>query len=321
MSSGQSLPPAVLLMGPTAAGKTDLALALVERLGLEIVSVDSAMVYRGMDIGTAKPAAELRERYPHHLVDILDPVESYSAAHFRADALACMNEIARRGRVPLLVGGTMLYFRALQRGLAVLPSADAAVRARLEREALEHGLATLHQRLQAVDPEAARRIHPNDPQRLQRALEVFESTGTPLSEFLRRQQLPRADWHWVKLIVAPSDRATLRERIAARFQQMLEQGFVDEVQRLRRRPELDPSKPAVRAVGYRQVWQYLDGELDYGQMVERGVTATRQLAKRQLTWLRAEPAAQWFDSEARSLLDEVLKVMRGNYINCTGSVC
>lgn len=315
MSKDESPPPALLLMGPTASGKTDLALALAERLPLEIVSVDSAMVYRGMDIGTAKPAIEVRERCPHHLVDILDPAESYSAARFREDALACMREVAKRGRTPFLVGGTMLYFRALQYGLAALPGADALVRARLEAEARELGLVALHQRLQRVDPEAAQRIHPNDPQRLQRALEVFESTGTPLSELLRRQAQPQADWGWIKVVVAPQERSILHERIAQRFHAMLEQGFIQEVQQLHRRPDLDLNKPAMRAVGYRQVWQYLDGELDYAQMVERAITATRQLAKRQYTWLRAEAGASWFDSSGADLMDGVLKVLRGNYIN------
>lgn len=290
-------PPVMFLMGPTAAGKTGLAIALAERLPIEIVSVDSALIYRGMDIGTAKPEPHVLAEIPHHLVDILEPTEIYSAAQFRADALDAIEDIHQRGKIPLLAGGTMLYFRALERGLAVLPEADYAIRARLEDEAERQGWAVLHARLAVVDPEAAARIHMNDPQRIQRALEVYELTGEPLSHLLERTGGEPFPYPIAKWIVAPRDRAWLHARIAMRFRQMLEQGLVDEVQRLRERGDLDTSKPAIRAVGYRQVWEYLDGNYDYDTMVNRGIAATRQFAKRQLTWLRAETGGEWFASE------------------------
>lgn len=290
------LPPAVLLMGPTASGKTDLAVRLVERLPLEIVSVDSALVYRGMDIGTAKPGPEIRAVAPHRLIDILDPAEPYSAARFRADALREMAAIVDRGKVPLLVGGTMLYFRALQQGLAELPQADAALRERLDAEARALGWQALHERLRAVDPEAARRIHPNDPQRIQRALEVHELTGRPWSELCRRSEGTALPFRAIKLALSPADRGELHRRIARRFALMLREGLIGEVEQLRRRPDLDLRKPSMRAVGYRQVWEYLDGSVDYEEMERRAVVATRQLAKRQLTWLRAEPQVSWLDS-------------------------
>lgn len=288
-------PPAILLMGPTASGKTDLAVSLVEHLPLEIVSVDSAMVYRGLDIGTAKPDAELLAWAPHRLIDILDPAESYSAARFRSDALIEMRDILARGKLPLLVGGTMLYFRALQHGLSDLPEADPAVRARLENEAAEGGWSAMHERLCRVDPEAGRRIHPNDPQRIQRALEVYELTGRRWTELCRGGG-PPLPFRPVKLAVAPADRADLHRRIAQRFAAMLEGGFIDEVENLRRRPDLDLSKPSMRAVGYRQIWEYLAGRTDYEEMQRRALAATRQLAKRQFTWLRAEKGVDWFDS-------------------------
>lgn len=284
-----SLPAAVFLMGPTATGKTDLALALCDRLPLEIISVDSALVYRGMDIGTAKPTPELRKRYPHHLVDILDPVESYSAAAFCRDALSTMAGIHARGRVPLLVGGTMLYYRALQRGLAVLPKAQPELRRQLEQRRQEQGLASLHQELQQLDPVAAERIHPNDPQRILRALEVVLATGKPMSDLWALQADSTLPYRVLKFALWPGERALLHERIARRFNSMLAGGFVEEVDTLKKRGDLREELPSMRAVGYRQVWQYLDGRLDYDEMIERGVIATRQLAKRQLTWLRAEP--------------------------------
>ena len=284
-----SLPAAVFLMGPTATGKTDLALVLCDRLPLEIISVDSALVYRGMDIGTAKPTPELRKRYPHHLVDILDPVESYSAAAFCRDALSTMAGIHARGRVPLLVGGTMLYYRALQRGLAVLPKAQPELRRQLEQRRQEQGLASLHQELQQLDPVAAERIHPNDPQRILRALEVVRATGKPMSDLWALQADSTLPYRVLKFALWPGERALLHERIARRFNSMLAGGFVEEVDTLKKRGDLREELPSMRAVGYRQVWQYLDGRLDYDEMIERGVIATRQLAKRQLTWLRAEP--------------------------------
>lgn len=301
------LPPAIFVMGPTAAGKTDLALALHDKLPCELISVDSALVYHGMDVGTAKPDAETLRRAPHRLVDILDPSEAYSAARFREDALAAMAEISGAGRIPLLVGGTMLYFRALEQGLSRLPAADPELRARLDAELAEQGAAALHRRLQGVDPVAAVRIHPNDPQRIQRALEVYELSGRPLSELQAEAAGQRLPFRLAKLIIAPATRATLHERIGLRFRQMLEQGFIEEVERLRQRGDLDLSLPAMRAVGYRQVWEYLEGNFDYPGLVERGTAATRQFAKRQLTWLRGEVGATWFDSEARDLLPQALK--------------
>lgn len=290
----ERLPPAILLMGPTASGKTDLAVELVQRLPLDIVSVDSAMVYRGMDIGTAKPGPEILAAAPHRLIDLCDPSESYSAARFRADALAAMAQIVARGRVPLLVGGTMLYFRALQQGLAALPDADPAVRARLEAQARAEGWAELHRRLRDVDPEAARRIHPNDPQRIQRALEIFELTGRPMSRILEEEDTAAAPpYRFVKLVRAPRERATLHRRIEARFRRMLDLGFEQEVRELWARGDLSLAMPSMRCVGYRQMLKYLLGEDTFDGMVQRGIAATRQLAKRQYTWLRAESHCSW----------------------------
>lgn len=300
-------PPALLLMGPTASGKTDLAVALVQRLPLSIVSVDSAMVYREMDVGTAKPDPETRRIAPHRLIDILDPAEAYSAARFRADALAEMADVAAAGRIPLLVGGTMLYFRALQQGLTALPEADPTVRARLQAELAERGLTALYARLARVDPASAARIHPHDPQRVLRALEIFELTGRPVTELYRRQRDETCPFRSVKLIVAPADRETLHGRIEHRFRDMLERGFVTEVEHLRRRGDLTLNKPAMRAVGYRQVWEYLEGVTDRAGMIQRGVAATRQLARRQLTWLRAEADAGWLDSLNPRLVDRAIE--------------
>ena len=281
------LPPVICLMGPTASGKTDLAIDLIERLPLDIISVDSAMVYRGMDIGTAKPDAETLARAPHRLVDIVDPSEPYSAGRFRKDARREIADIHAQGRVPLLVGGTMLYYQALLGGLADLPSADAQTRARLDQERAEKGNQGLHARLAEVDPVSTRKIHPNDPQRVQRALEVFEVSGKPMSEFIDKGQQPYP--HPVlKLALIPPDLEERRARVESRFGIMLEQGLVAEVQRLYDRGDLSPDLPSIRAVGYRQVWRYLDGEIDFQQMQARGVIATRQLSKRQMTWLRKE---------------------------------
>ena len=257
------LPPAVCLMGPTAAGKTDLAVTLVEQLPMDIISVDSVMVYRGMDIGSAKPDSATLARAPHRLIDIRDPAEAYSAAQFREDALREMAEISGEGRFPLLVGGTMLYFRALLSGLSSLPSADAEIRTRLEAEAEVEGWASLHRRLAEVDAAAATRIHPNDPQRIQRALEVYELTGVPLSELQQQQQVDQAlPYRIIKLAVAPADRSILHQRIAQRIEQMLREGLVEEVESLRQRGDLHLDLPALRAVGYRQVWEFLDGDID-----------------------------------------------------------
>ena len=300
----------LFLMGPTASGKTALAVELVRRLPFEIISVDSAQVYREMDIGTAKPDVETRRIAPHRLVDIRDPAEAYSAGQFRADALREIAAIQAAGHIPLLVGGTMLYFRALERGLAELPTADPALRARLAAERAEQGGAALHARLARLDPAAAARIHPADSQRIQRALEVYELTGRPLTELCavsRNESLP---FRIVKWIVAPANRQVLHERIKQRFQLMLAQGFVAEVECLRRRGDLNPDAPSMRAVGYRQVWAYLDGRLDEAAMVERGIIATRQYAKRQLTWLRAEAGAVWLDGDENRRLDQAITRLR-----------
>ncbi|WP_462379643.1 tRNA (adenosine(37)-N6)-dimethylallyltransferase MiaA [Pseudomonas sp. Marseille-QA0892] len=315
-----SLPPAIFLMGPTASGKTDLAIELADQLPCELVSVDSALVYRGMDIGTAKPSAELLAQFPHHLIDIRDPLESYSAADFRADALTLMADITARGRIPLLIGGTMLYFKALIEGMADMPGADAEVRLQLEREAQERGWMAMHKQLARIDPESALRIHPNDPQRLLRALEVYRLSGVTMSEFRRRQSAQngspaacengRLPYTVAQFAIAPAERRTLHERIALRFGQMLEQGFVEEVESLRARGDLHEGLPSIRAVGYRQVWQYLDGKMGRGEMEERGIIATRQLAKRQFTWLRSWSDLVWLDSLATGNRSLVLKYLK-----------
>jgi tRNA dimethylallyltransferase len=290
-------PPAILLMGPTGAGKTDLAAALVERLPLEIVSVDAAMVYRGMDIGTAKPSRELLARAPHHLVDLVDPAEAYSAARFLDDAGAAMAAIAARGRVPLLAGGTMLYFRALQSGLAALPAANPAIRRRLDQRAAVEGWPALHAELARLDPGAAARIRPGDRQRIQRALEVIEQSGRPLSAQLSEDLRRAANRHDLPLVLAHADRVLLARRLAARFDGMMRQGFLDEVRGFRSRGDLHAALPSMRLIGYRQLWQHLEGFLTLDEAQDKALAATRQLARRQLTWLRAEPRAEWFDAE------------------------
>ena len=306
--SSVQLPAAILLMGPTASGKTDLAIALREELPVELVSVDSAMVFRGMDIGTAKPGAEELARAPHRLIDILDPAEAYSAAGFCADALREMREISAAGRVPLLVGGTMLYFRALQYGLSDLPQAQPEIRERLRRKLARHGLEALHARLAGVDPAAAQRIHQNDPQRTLRALEVWEATGRPLSEWQSAAGTVMP-FRAIKLVRCPASRVVLHSRIDRRFLAMLEQGFVGEVEGLVARSDLTPDMPSMRAVGYRQVWGWLRGEFPQDEMVGRAQAATRQLAKRQMTWLRSEPGCTWLD-ESRDVAAQALALIR-----------
>lgn len=306
-------------MGPTAAGKTDLAIELTKVLPCELISVDSALVYRGMDIGTAKPSKEILAEFPHRLIDILDPAESYSAADFRTDALAAMADITARGKIPLLVGGTMLYYKALLEGLADMPPADPQVRAELEEEAARLGWQALHDQLAAIDPESAARIHPNDPQRLTRALEVYRVSGLSMTAHRLRQsaqsteaaasgrgQLP---YTVANLAIAPANRQVLHERIAQRFTIMLEQGFVDEVVALRSRSDLHAGLPSIRAVGYRQVWDHLDGKLTFAEMQERGIIATRQLAKRQFTWLRSWADLHWLDSLDCDNLPRALKYL------------
>lgn len=292
-------------MGPTAAGKTGLAVRLVQDLPCEIVSVDSVMVYRGMDIGTGKPDRATLAQAAHRLIDIRDPEQTYSAAEFREDALREIHQAHLRHRIPLLVGGTGLYFKALQHGLSKLPSADVKTRQRLTADAKSRGWTALHRRLAEVDPKSAARIHPNDPQRIQRALEVFELTGHTLSQAFSDETRRPFPFQVISLIVTPTDRTVLHDRITERFHGMLKRGFVEEVVALHRRGELHPELPSIRAVGYRQIWQYLDGHIDYPTMVERATTATRQLAKRQLTWLRSNDDATWFDSEHESALAKI----------------
>ncbi|WP_277961624.1 tRNA (adenosine(37)-N6)-dimethylallyltransferase MiaA [Pseudomonas sp. RIT-To-2] len=314
-----ALPPAIFLMGPTAAGKTDLAIELSKVLPIELISVDSALVYRGMDIGTAKPSKDILAAHPHRLIDIIDPSEAYSAAEFRADALQAMAEITSRGNIPLLVGGTMLYFKALLDGLADMPPADSAVREQLEAMAQAGGLQVLHDELARVDPVSAARIHPNDPQRLIRALEVYRVSGSSMTEHRARQSAQSTDagatgagqlpYTVASLAIAPTDRQVLHERIALRFRQMLEQGFVDEVRALRARSDLHAGLPSIRAVGYRQVWDHLDGKLSSVEMQEGGIIATRQLAKRQFTWLRSFGDLHWLDSLACDNLPRTLKYL------------
>ena len=307
--SSAAVRPVVSIMGPTASGKTGLAAELVQRFPFEIISVDSALVYRGMDIGTAKPDAETLRVAPHRLIDFLDPSESYSAARFRTDCLHEMEQIRSAGGLPLLVGGTMLYFRALQYGLSPLPGADPAIRRRLETQLRETGAAALHARLAQIDPAAARRIHPNDPQRVQRALEVYELSGRPMSAHFAEPDPGYTPVPLLKIALLPRDRAALHARIELRFDQMLEAGLVAEVERLYKRGDLRAQLPAMRAVGYRQVWQYLAGELDHAEMRRRAVVATRQYAKRQMTWLRSEPGLIPLDADAPGLRDRVCALL------------
>lgn len=288
--------PAILLMGPTGSGKTDLAARLVAQFPLEIVSVDAAMVFRGMDIGTAKPSPELLARAPHHLIDLIDPADSYSAARFLADADAAMQAIESRGRVPLLVGGTMLYFRAFQSGLARLPAADPAIRERLEARASVEGWPALHAELARLDPGSADRIRPGDRQRIQRALEVIERSGRSMSAQLAENLRGATRAGDLTLVLAPVDRTALFERIGHRFDAMLRQGLVGEVAALRARGDLHAELPSMRLIGYRQIRAHLEGAATLDEATQKAVVATRQFARRQLTWLRAEPGAEWFDA-------------------------
>ena len=296
--------PVILLMGPTAAGKTDIAVAMAQFFPIEIISVDSALVYRGMDIGTAKPNPEILQQVKHHLIDILDPAEAYSAAQFCLDVHRLIPEIIARGHLPLLVGGTMMYYRALTQGLTHLPSANAEIRAQLDAQAQHLGWQALHTQLAEIDPITAARLHPNDAQRIQRALEIYLITGKSLSEHLA-QGNANFPYDYQAIALAPPERAVLHQRIAQRFHYMLQNGFIEEVQQLMQRGDLNINMPSMRAVGYRQVWEGLISAENLTEIAEKGIAATRQLAKRQLTWLRHWPNLTWFDSTSSSCVDNV----------------
>lgn len=313
--SQSSLPPAIFIMGPTASGKTALACALYDQLDCELISVDSALVYKGMNIGTAKPTKEELAQYPHHLIDIRDPSEPYSAADFREDVLPLMADITARGKIPVLVGGTMLYFKFLIEGAADLPEADDKIRKQIEDEAAEKGWPAIHEKLAKVDPVSAERLNPNDPQRIQRALEVYLITGQTLTEHWAKQQAQSIPYNVVQFAINPKERKTLHQRIELRFEQMLNQGFLDEVRALFQRDDLHEDLPAIRAVGYRQVWEYLDGKWSYDEMVQKGIVATRQLAKRQVTWLRSWKDLNWLESEDPELVQKALKLVHQQLVS------
>lgn len=304
-------PVAIALMGPTASGKTAAALAIARHLPCEIISVDSALVYRDMDIGTAKPSTEEQAQVPHHLIDILDPAQSYSAMQFREDTLALVEDIGSRNKLPLLVGGTMLYFKALRDGLDALPTADPALRARLDEEAARLGVPALHARLQELDPITAARLKPNDSQRIQRALEITMLTGQPMSALLDKKAPTELPFTLIPIALEPVDRSILHDRIAQRFDMMLkDNALMEEVLRLRQRGDLHLGLPSMRCVGYRQMWEYLDGEYDLNTMRDKGIAATRQLAKRQITWLRSMPDRISIDCNAPDATQQVLTQVR-----------
>ncbi|MDD5058650.1 MAG: tRNA (adenosine(37)-N6)-dimethylallyltransferase MiaA [Sideroxydans sp.] len=306
------LPPAIFLMGPTASGKTGVAVELVQRMPVELISVDSALVFRDMDIGTAKPDAATLARAPHHLIDIIDPTEAYSAAAFRHDALRLMADITARGKIPLLVGGTMLYFKALREGLSPLPQADAALRAQLDADIAQHGIEHLHAMLATVDAETAARLHATDTQRIQRAMEIYLLTGKPMSELIKQQEQDEPPYRILSIALIPSDRAVLHRRIATRFVQMLQQGLVDELRGLREKYSLHRDMTAMRCVGYRQAWEFMESEISAAELHEKGLAATRQLAKRQLTWLRSTPEVIELDCLQQNLPELAGKVIAEN---------
>ncbi|WP_232298329.1 tRNA (adenosine(37)-N6)-dimethylallyltransferase MiaA [Alteromonas abrolhosensis] len=291
-------------MGPTASGKTGLALEIAAKVDSEVISVDSALVYKGMDIGTAKPTQEEQEGVVHHLIDIIDPAESYSVSQFVNDTNALIGDILARGKVPILAGGTMMYFNALINGISPLPKSDEKIRDEITQQAQRLGWSKLHDELRGVDPISGERIHPNDPQRITRALEVYRSTGKTLTHW-QQQEGEKCPYNIAQFAIAPADRAVLHERIATRFDMMLEQGFEKEVVKLYERSDLHEDLPSIRSVGYRQMWQYLDGQLSYAEMRERGIIATRQLAKRQLTWLRGWEQVTWLDTFANDNLTKI----------------
>ncbi|MGR5178316.1 tRNA (adenosine(37)-N6)-dimethylallyltransferase MiaA [Vibrio parahaemolyticus] len=312
----QKLPLVLFLMGPTASGKTELAIRLRQQYPVEIISVDSALIYKGMDIGTAKPDAEELSLAPHRLIDILDPSQAYSAADFRRDALAEIAKIHAEGKIPLLVGGTMLYFKALLQGLSPLPAADPEIRQQIENEAQEKGWQALHDELRRIDPVSAERIHPNDPQRLSRALEVYRISGKSLTELTETKGEP-LPFRVKQFAVAPKDRALLHKRIELRFEKMIQAGFEDEVKELYAREDLHPDLPSIRCVGYRQMWEYLDGESTLEDAIFRGICATRQLAKRQITWLRSWDDLVWLDSEhIEDSMKTLTDAIASDGINC-----
>ena len=308
--SPSHLPPAIFLMGPTASGKTAAAVELAQHLPVELISVDSALVYRDMNIGTAKPDAATLAVAPHHLINIMDPTEVYSAAAFRSDALRLMQDITARGKIPLLVGGTMLYFRALRFGLSDLPQADVAVRAEIEAQAAHSGWPAMHAELSRVDPETAARLKPNDSQRLQRALEIYRVSGQPMSVLLALQEAYLLPYNVIPLALLPSERKQLHARIATRFADMLKLGLLDELRELQSKYPLHGDMPSMRCVGYRQAWQHLAGDIDEAALLEQGIAATRQLAKRQLTWLRGMPDNIEFDCLAKNLSQQILAIVR-----------
>jgi len=303
----QQHPPAIFLMGPTASGKTAIAVELIKHLPVDIISVDSALIYKDMDIGTAKPDSAILAQAPHRLINLIDARESYSVAQFCEDALKEMKDISNNNRIPLLVGGTMMYYNALRNGLSDMPSSEPKVRAKLEAQALEFGSSFMHKKLAEIDPITASRLHPNDPQRIQRALEVYEISGKPMSEFHGKSKNYNLDYDVIDLVVAPSNRGVLHANIEKRFLAMLDDGLIEEVQQFYSRGDLDLDKPSMRCVGYRQVWQYLDGDLSKSEMTERAIISTRQLSKRQFTWLRSESPNDWFDSLDNNIMQKVLK--------------